>query len=154
MTKIGVVFRWCHSDFVYYDYHSLSHVDRINSYRLKTRWAEHVSIGFTSDYKYLNLSQGDVMGGFYMDGKVHISPFYALRPDIIQFRAVAGHELIHAWHEFRGLTVQFSERIAYRYTYRMLQNGGDRINAQIIYNNAIGRGYWGWASLSYRIYPW
>ena len=58
---------------------------------------------------------------------VHISPAYATTTDIIDFKAVVGHELIHAYHNFTYgaycLDPQ-SERTAYKYSVDTYMNAG------------------------------
>lgn len=52
--------------------------------------------------------------------EVHISPAYATTTDIVDFKAVAGHELIHAYHNSIYGRYCFdvqSERTAYKYTH-------------------------------------
>ena len=59
--------------------------------------------------------------------EVHISPAYATTTDIVDFKAVVGHELIHAYHNFIYGWYSFdpqSERTAYKYSVDTYMNAG------------------------------
>ena len=77
---------------------------------------------------------------------VHISPAYATTTDIIDFKAVVGHELIHAYHNFTYgaycLDPQ-SERTAYKYSVDTYMNAGryGDANAYLKWAMNFGLGY-------------
>jgi len=83
-----------------------------------------IEFGMTNTGKYINLKTGRTVGGYlkyvrsFGHSEFHLSPYYS-NGDIVDFRAVAGHELIHAYHYSVLPTVrgEFTERVAYRFTY-------------------------------------
>ncbi len=77
----------------------------------------------TTDGRYVNIEKGYEVGGYtksYTSGvsEVHVSPKIT-SANAVDFRAIAGHELIHAYHHYAipNFSKVFSERVAYRYTY-------------------------------------
>jgi RHS repeat-associated protein len=89
---------------------------------------------------------GELVGGYvrsYSTGftDLHVSPFYATTADIVSFRAVAGHELIHAYH-FNVLGQGnvdpiFTERVAYKYTHDIFANNGRYLESYRFLNSAL-----------------
>jgi len=84
----------------------------------------------TNSGRYVNFKSGDMVGGYvkhfsagYSD--FHISPHYS-NGDVIAFRAVAGHELIHAYHYYAlpNVSSVYTERVAYKYTHDVYMNNG------------------------------
>lgn len=84
-----------------------------------------VSKGYqiTTNGRYVNADKGYEVGGYtrrFSSGfsEIHISPNYT-SSSIVDFRAVAGHELIHAYHHNTILSYNsiYSERVAYKYTF-------------------------------------
>ncbi len=71
----------------------------------------------------------------------------------VAFRAVAGHELIHAYHNFTipNLSRVYTERVAYKYTYDTYAGAGLWNKAFGIYRTAISNGYWGTYPARYQI---
>ncbi|MCC8145680.1 MAG: hypothetical protein LIO93_04405, partial [Bacteroidales bacterium] len=105
--------------------------------------------GLTTEGKYIK-PNGAISKGFTLHsstGKVsvHISPFYA-EGDIVHFRAVTGHELIHAYHyiKFHGNNFirEHSESVAYRYTYNVYNKAGYYSDALDTMNSAVKNGFW------------
>ena len=75
------------------------------------------------------------MGGYCVNNmkgtsSIHISPNYT-NADLVYFRAVAGHELIHSYHYFCIPTVlnNYSESIAYNYTFNTYYENGKILEA-------------------------
>jgi hypothetical protein len=115
--------------------------------------------GLTNGGVYMDLKTGEHVGGYtysYSSGfsDVYIADRFAIG-DIVSFKAVVGHELIHVYHNYKFLPVMTgsayhnhsydinTERVAYQYTYRTyLMNGriSDAINT---YNIARSLNYWG-----------
>ena len=107
---------------------------------------------------YVNPSTGNSVGGYtlsYSKGfsEIHISPLYT-NSNIVKFKAVAGHELIHAYHHYSlplSFNRRFSEMVAYRYTFNVyIQNGCYRDAFNTI-NTAICNGFLGNAPSEYII---
>ena len=107
--------------------------------------------GVNSDGFYVNNKTNELAGGFAdlrSNGKsfLHVSPHYSLTPDNVRFRVVAGHELVHVYHNYTLLSVNsvFTERVAYKYSSDVLLANGriaDYMNAMRIgtsYFNNIG----------------
>lgn len=104
-------------------------------------------------------------GKYYSDGKsllgycrafssgyqeLHICPYVANNTDVI-FKATAGHELIHACHNYilpNVLEVE-SEKVAYKYSFDVLLYGGHTEEAIKKMMFAIGHNYYGYAPISY-----
>ncbi len=111
--------------------------------------------GMTPDLKYVNLAEGNVVGG-YLDqsrGILHISPYYARSSTNVQFDAIIGHELIRLTHlssmGSMAYTRKFSEYVAYRHTYNTYLNSGNYGAATRTYNIANELGFWGTAPSNY-----
>ena len=87
------------------------------------------NMGMTTDGVYVD--KGVKVAGYidrYSTGKslVHISPQY-ISGNVVDFRAVAGHELNHVYHNYyfkRAYVKVFSETVAYKYTASVYQNVG------------------------------
>ena len=108
---------------------------------------------------YVNLKSGYYVSGYaerYTSGfsKIHISPYALGQGDVI-FQAVAGHELIHAYHHFTipGMITKFTERIAYKYTFDILSSGGYLSLARSYVQEGLMSGYWGMSPLRYQLPP-
>ena len=104
-------------------------------------------------------------GKFYSDGKsllgycrafssgyqeLHICPYVANINDVL-FKATAGHELIHACHNYilpNVLNVE-SEKVAYKYTFDILLHGGYYEKAIQKMMIAIANNYYGYAPIYY-----
>jgi hypothetical protein len=100
---------------------------------------------------YLN-SNGKVGGFLQYEGNglysMHISPEYALGSSITNFKAVVGHEWIHAIHHslVTPYVNRWSEHVAYQYAAHIYQSANDIYNAA--YNNRQALKYL-WAPQSY-----
>lgn len=113
--------------------------------------------GMTNKGNFFNLKSGNLIGGYVRSvsngySSVHISAS-TTHADIIGFRAIAGHELIHAYHNYKipNYNRIYSERVAYRYTANTYLNGG-RINSAIsTMGIAISNSFWGIAPSNYTI---
>ncbi len=98
--------------------------------------------GVNSDGFYVDNKTNELVGGFAdlrSNGKsfLHVSPHYSLTPDNVMFRVVAGHELVHVYHNYTLLHVNsvFTERVAYKYSSDVLIANGriaDYMNAMTI----------------------
>lgn len=113
--------------------------------------------GMTESGKYLNLKSGNLVGGYRIGTtagyqEIHVSPYYT-NADAISFRAVAGHELIHAYHYYAlpNVSKAFTERVAYKYTYDVYMNGGRFYSALSTMGTAMYRSFWGSYPAAYRI---
>ncbi len=80
-------------------------------------------IGMNTNLDYVDMRNNDLIGGYLRksssgDAFMHISPRFA-SGDIIDFKAVVGHEIIHAYHHYAlpNVDKNFTERVAYKYTY-------------------------------------
>jgi hypothetical protein len=99
-----------------------------NINKITTKTGDDYGLG-ESGY-YIELKTNKIVGGYalrYTTGytSIHVSPHYALG-NIVDFRAVAGHELIHAYHYYTlPKTVHlYTERVAHQYTYSVYMNSG------------------------------
>ncbi len=79
---------------------------------------------------YVNLKSRNMVGGYVRNfstgySDVHISPFYS-NGDAVAFRAIAGHELIHAYYYYALPNVKtiYTERVAYKYTHDVYMSEG------------------------------
>ncbi|WP_462394288.1 DUF6443 domain-containing protein [Alistipes indistinctus] len=66
--------------------------------------------------------------------EIHISPKYAMTSDLVDFRAIFGHELIHAKHIAiyrQAYTNTMSEPAAYRYTINVYKQAGRFMDADL-----------------------
>lgn len=83
---------------------------------------------------------------------MHISPYYATG-DLIDFKAIVGHELIHSWHYYIQASLgskfaeSYSEHIAYRYTVDMYLSAGQVNKAINVVKTATQLNYWNRAKL-------
>ena len=102
--------------------------------------------GMTADGDYVNLKSRSVVMGYWnpKSGSIHIAPAYSAEKNLTDFRAVAGHEYIHAYHYFYNHTNTIqTERVAYKYSYNVYNNAGLTNIATAIKNMAIAKGFWG-----------
>ena len=115
--------------------------------------------GMTETGVYVNLEKGTEVGacfspkGLFGKPSLHVSPYYTHAGDIT-FRAVAGHELIHAMHSFLlGPAYQkiYSERVAYSYTSEVYMNAGQYINAAANNSTMLSNLYYGAYPSAYNI---
>jgi hypothetical protein len=117
--------------------------------------------GLTTEGKYYKLSTNEIVGGYTMSNSnslstsLHVSPYYT-NGDIVLFKAVAGHELIHAYHYYAvpGFTRMNSERVAYKYSVDVLVNNGRFSTAMSLLNTAHGLSYWGTYPFQYGVLPY
>jgi len=79
------------------------------------------SYGIDSYGRYIN-RKGEIIGGYFYHPLIgfkslHIS-LNTLNADNVTFRAIAGHEIIHAVHYYsiKNYNKNYSERVAYEYT--------------------------------------
>ena len=89
-------------------------------------------LGLTEDGGFVNLKNGELIGGRTIQNDmgftdIRISPKY-IYGDNIDFRAVAGHELTHAYQYYTipkyYIDKNYQERAAYRFTFdEYLKNG-------------------------------
>ena len=114
------------------------------------------NMGMTTDGVYVD--KGVKVAGYidrYSTGKslVHISPQY-ISGNVVDFRAVAGHELNHVYHNYyfkRAYVKVFSETVAYKYTASVYQNVGRYQMALDVMNIAKSLGYSGAYPSSYNL---
>ena len=127
-----------------------------------------ISTKVTSNYglneqgQLFNLKTGKIVGGHvdrYSTGKCdyYLSP-YNTHSDDIHFVDKAGHELIHAYHNYVFPTTfhrPYSERVAYKYTFDVYFRKGYYWDAYKTYSIASGHpdGFWGVAPNSYSFHP-
>lgn len=116
--------------------------------------------GMTTSGRYVDLKSGAMVRGYarsfssgYTD--IHVSPYYSTG-DVIDFSAVAGHELIHAYHHyaFPNVTRVYTERVAYKYTYDVYMSNGRFIDALSAVRTAMfnsGGSFWGPYPAQYQI---
>jgi hypothetical protein len=73
-----------------------------------------------------------------------VSPRYALG-STIDFRAVAGHELIHAYHYYMlpNTVSLYTERVAHQYTYSVYMNSNRIASAMLQLNTMINNSFFG-----------
>ena len=125
--------------------------------KITTRTGERY--GMTTKESYVNLKNGHEVAGYAdlsstgRSSKIHISPKYANALDVADFRAVAGHELIHAYHQytFAGAFVRASsESVAYRYSANIYLRASQPVKAFQWMQNAVNQRFFGHSS-SYEI---
>jgi hypothetical protein len=101
-----------------------------------------VSKGYqvTTNGQFVNADKGYEVGGYtrrFTSGfsEIHISPKYT-SSSVVDFRAVAGHELIHAYHHNTILSYNsiYSERVAYKYTFEVYMKNHQYTNAFGVFN--------------------
>ena len=90
-----------------------------------------------------------IVGGYYdrSTKKLVVSPFVTryYKDGGLLFRAVAGHELIHAFHHNQygdNYSKKLSEDIAYRYSYDVFYDAGYTEQAYNLAKTASKRGFW------------
>ena len=122
-----------------------------------TTSAHYKSYGMTSTGEFVSLKSRELIGGYvrlYSSGvqSLHISPRFAFG-DIVDFKAVVGHELIHAYHNFYipNNCEYFSERVAYKYTYDVYMNNGRLESANSLFSISFQKGFWGPYPSNYQI---
>ena len=114
-------------------------------------------LGMTSDGIYVD-NKGNTIGGItkrFSTGKtlIRISPKYAVN-NMLDFQAIAGHELIHAYHYYafgNTFNSSFSESVAYRYSVGTYVGGRNMGAAFSMYKTAIRLNSWGYYPDSYTI---
>jgi len=102
----------------------------------------------TNDYgmdncgNYVN-SKGEVIGGYsskslFGKSEIHISSNTRTSNDI-NFKAITGHEIIHAVHRSMifNFTKGISEKVAYEYTANIYKNAGQTANAFLTRNTFL-----------------
>lgn len=123
-----------------------------------------ISADGTGSYKvttngyYLDSKSNQVAGGLNVrldDGRslLHVAPRY-VNGDLVAFRAVAGHELVHAYHNYNfvgAFNPLYSETIAHKYTYNVYLSYGYTDLANLQLKNMFQLGFWGWAPKSYHV---
>lgn len=118
--------------------------------KITTRTGERY--GMTTKESYVNLKNGHEVAGYAdlsstgRSSKIHISPKYANALDVADFRAVAGHELIHAYHQytFAGAFVRASsESVAYRYSANIYLRASQPVKAFQWMQNAVNQRFFG-----------
>ena len=108
---------------------------------------------------YINIKKGTYAGGYckyirHKTSEVHISPYYTNAKNIIDFKAVAGHEIIHAIHNYtfgKGIE-KYTEAVAYRYTYALYLFNGQYSTATSIMNTANKIGFWNVENVPFMYY--
>lgn len=88
--------------------------------------------------------------------ELHISPF-TTNSDAITFKAVVGHELIHAYHHYSIPSINYnkvySERVAYRYTHDVYMHNARFSDALKVMYEASSLDYWGTSPMNYYYHP-
>lgn len=118
-------------------------------------------VGLTENGTYYLKESSTYAGGYLRYStsgfsELHISPKYVVSNDIVSFRAIAGHELIHAYHHSlygKNFNLLFSERVAYRYTYNTYFNSGRYMEAFNYFDIMLKKSYWGNYPANYHIPP-
>jgi RHS repeat-associated protein len=116
-------------------------------------------LGLTEGGSYMDLKTGEVVGGYTRSYSSGFSDVYIadrfVNGDIVSFRAVVGHELIHVYHNYKFLPMMTgsayhnqsyninTERVAYQYTYWTYMLNGRFFDAVNTYNIAHSLNYWG-----------
>ncbi len=115
----------------------------------------------TQTGKYINPKTNSVIGGYcrsFSSGysELHISPF-TTNSDAITFKAVVGHELIHAYHHYSIPSINYnkvySERVAYRYTHDVYLHNAHFSDALKVMYEAKSLDYWGYSPMNYHYHP-
>jgi RHS repeat-associated protein len=115
---------------------------------------------------FVNFKTHNIVSGYQIPTTgskqaIHASPA-TLFADKIDFRAVVGHELDHAFHYYTipNVNRSFSERVAYKYTYDVYMKNGQFAKALSTMQNAIytshsifgmSRSFWGAFPSQYQI---
>jgi hypothetical protein len=114
--------------------------------------------GMTSDGYYVNPNKNELIGGFarqYSGGatSVHVAPRYAMG-NAIDFRAIAGHELVHAYHYYTipcPVSHLYTERVAHQYTYSVYMNSSRIATAMLQLGGMLSNAYAGSYPAQYSI---
>ena len=126
--------------------------------------------GMDDKWQFVRLSDNMGVGGFVSGNSatgthIHISPFTMNRDDIV-FRALAGHELAHAYHHYLASILGYawdpvySDQAAYLYTFNVYTRYNYTACAMSTFNTANSMGRWGlypiWYSIPfyYQILPY
>ncbi len=113
--------------------------------------------GMTNSGRYVNLKTNELVGSYvrhfttgYSD--LHVSAYYTLC-DAVAFRAISGHELIHAYHYFaiQNVVSKYSEMGAYKYTYDVYMKNGQITSGLFTMYNSMAKGFWGSYPSQYQI---
>jgi len=110
--------------------------------------------GLNAECQFVNTEKNYLVGGYVTGNSVsgthvHVSPSNTVQNDVI-FRAVAGHELTHAYHRYLvatwGLNWNhvFSDRAAYHYSFNVYICNGYIYRAMSTMVDALNINYWGW----------
>lgn len=110
--------------------------------------------GLNAECKFVNTEKNYLVGGYVTGNSVsgthvHVSPSNTVQNDVI-FRAVAGHELTHAYHHYMvatwGLNWNhvFSDRAAYHFSFNVYIRNGYIYRAMSTMVDALNLNYWGW----------
>jgi RHS repeat-associated protein len=118
-----------------------------------------------TDGRYYSQSDKSIVGGYMRSvswgrSEVHISPFYSNHSVLAEFRAITGHELIHAyhWNKFGYSALKWhyagtnTEMVAYRYTFNTYVNAGMVDSAYATMRTAHSLGYWKAPSPEYKVF--
>ena len=114
--------------------------------------APNARYGKTDDYStYVRLSDKRLVAGYTrqvgMKGiEIHVSPKYVLSSDMISFKAIAGHELLHGIHHFK-MGARFNEReseiACYDFTMNVYLEANRISDYNMVNGMAIKLGYFG-----------
>lgn len=114
--------------------------------------------GLTTSGRYITLKTRNVIAAYCVHStagwsEIHVSPYYIRLADNVTFRAVAGHELIHAFHYYilPHCSTIFTERVAYRYSYDVFWNNGYFREAFNTMQTASKYLFWGSAPSQYLV---
>ena len=108
--------------------------------------------GKTDDYStYVRLSDKRLVAGYTrqvgMKGiEIHVSPKYVLSSDMISFKAIAGHELLHGIHQFKmgeAFNQRESEIACYDFTMNVYLEANRISDYNMVNGMAIKLGYFG-----------
>ena len=110
--------------------------------------------GLNAECMFVNTEKKYLVGGYVTGNSVsgthvHVSPSNTVQNDVI-FRAVAGHELTHAYHHYMvatwGLNWNhvFSDRAAYHYSFNVYIRNGYIYRAMSTMVDALNLNFWGW----------
>ncbi|WP_075965994.1 RHS repeat-associated core domain-containing protein [Parabacteroides massiliensis] len=135
ISKIAEMYDTSHSEF-----NDISLKDRMYSefgisegdYGIKSITTKAGKYGMDSKGFYIDKGTSAKVGGYVksisgkLGSELHISPVYANNNNDLLFRAVAGHELVHAYHHsvFTNVIPAFTESVAYQYTMNVYQSAG------------------------------
>jgi hypothetical protein len=134
-----------------------------NSLKLDDLTTKTGGYGYVPTGKYYNFSTGKEVAGFVRYNgigngvSVHISPWAAMHPDDIIFKAVVGHELVHAshWTTLGWHVKSWSEVTAYHYSARVYSSAGSLYQTNYLHDMQQVINYGGYAPASYyRYFSW